>query len=88
MPDTAPPVDYQAVADLAASTNEAMQMTSPKHACQATQLYPLFRRLLPGEPCFLDIRFQQYRRDGELKQHHRISRVTIVNSKGQVILDV
>ena len=81
-------MDYQTVPGLAASMNEARQKTSPKYTCRATQLYPLFHRLFPGELCFLDIKFQQYRRDGELKQRHRIGRVAIVNSKGQVILDV
>ncbi|KAK4953712.1 auxilin-like clathrin-binding protein required for normal clathrin function [Elasticomyces elasticus] len=56
--------------------------------CRATQTWPLFHLLFEGEPCFLDIEFQKYRPLGAPKEIHRIGRIAILNSKGQVVLDV
>ncbi|KAK5694780.1 hypothetical protein LTR97_009370 [Elasticomyces elasticus] len=56
--------------------------------CRATQTWPLFHLLFEGEPCFFDIEFQKYRPLGAPKEIHRIGRIAILNSKGQVVLDV
>ena len=68
--------------------NSKPTSAKPKYTCRATQLLPLFDLLLPGEPCFLDIEFQKYKIAGENKERHRVSRIGIVNSKGETVLDV
>ncbi|KAK3679716.1 hypothetical protein LTR78_000092 [Recurvomyces mirabilis] len=54
---------------------------------RATQTYPLYSLLLPGEPCFVDIEFQNYLVDGRGPQKHRVGRIAILNTRGDVVLD-
>ncbi|KAK4565906.1 hypothetical protein LTR86_003755 [Recurvomyces mirabilis] len=54
---------------------------------RATQTYPLYNLLLPGEPCIVDIEFQNYKVDNSGPQKHRIGRIAILNTRGDVVLD-
>lgn len=65
----------------------AQILVEPKYKCGATQTYPLYDLLLPGEPVAIDIEFQHYKSTG-YKGGHRLGRPTIVNTKGEVVLDV
>ncbi|KAK4890537.1 hypothetical protein LTR27_010818 [Elasticomyces elasticus] len=67
---------------------ESKKKEVPPRPCRTTQTWPLFHLLFEGEPCFLDIEFQKYRPQGSPKEIHRIGRIAILNSKGQVVLDV
>ncbi|KAK5164631.1 uncharacterized protein LTR77_009837 [Saxophila tyrrhenica] len=71
------------------------QGTSTQHAqpaaqyhCRATQVYPKFGLLLPGEPCAIDVEFQTYKHEDWPTWRHRIGRITIVNSALEPALDV
>ncbi|KAK4544280.1 hypothetical protein LTR36_004490 [Oleoguttula mirabilis] len=73
----------------------AFHSSSPYYAaprstykCRATQRTPRFYLLINGEPCYLDIEFQKYKIAGEAKERQRIGRIAILNSKGEVVLDV
>lgn len=70
------------------SDNKAQRPTTTGRASRATQPWPLYKLLLPGEPCFIDIEFQKYHVEGAPKQSHRIGRIAALNSKGDVALDV
>jgi hypothetical protein len=67
--------------------------SKPKHSnskCRATQTTPNPSVLMPGEPCAIDFEFQKYKRTDipGARQQHRIGRVSIVNTHGDVALDV
>lgn len=63
-----------------------------RRPCRATQTKPRFDLLLPGEPCAIDAEFQRFRivsDDGtESKCINRPGRLSIVNTRGDVVLDV
>ena len=63
-----------------------------RRECRATQTSPRFDLLLPGEPCALDAEFQRYvikdEEGNESKCHIRPGRLSIVNTRGDVVLDV
>ncbi|KAK5164632.1 uncharacterized protein LTR77_009838 [Saxophila tyrrhenica] len=52
------------------------------YECRATQVYPLYHRLLLGEPAALDIEFQNYLHKKWAKCRHQIGRIAITNTKG------
>lgn len=58
------------------------------YVCRATQTTVRKDHLVAGEPVALDIEFQQYKRDSAKKHAHRIGRIAIVNTKGELVLDV
>ncbi|EMC94284.1 hypothetical protein BAUCODRAFT_150470 [Baudoinia panamericana UAMH 10762] len=79
------PVIVVKAVDLEVSAKQSTsQLTTPG---RATQTSPLYHKLIKGEPVFLDIEFQKYKIDGELKQKHRIGRVTCLNTAGETVLD-
>lgn len=59
-----------------------------KGDCRATQLFPDWRLLHPGEPVSLDIEFQNFKGKTDLKWRERLGRVAISNSIGEAVLDV
>lgn len=62
-----------------------------RRPCRATQTSPRFDLLLPSEPCAIDAEFQRYRKvdgESESKCYTRPGRLSIVNTRGDVILDV
>lgn len=58
-----------------------------KYECRATVLKPRFDLLRPGEPVFFDAEHAKYKKAGE-KERHRLGRPAVLNSAGQVILDI
>lgn len=57
--------------------------------CKATQTTPRWDLLSkdPNEPLAIDIEFQECKREGAEKWHHRIGRIAFVNTKGDTIYD-
>ncbi|KAK5689241.1 hypothetical protein LTR17_026407 [Elasticomyces elasticus] len=74
--------------DFFAGLATGTQSSGPVGKCRATQTTARFDLLIDGEPCFIDIEFQGYKRDDRIKYGHRIGRICILNSKGDVVLDV
>lgn len=64
-------------------------LIDPKNPhCRATQTEPKWELLKdPNEPFAIDIEFQEFRKKGAIKWGHRIGRISIVNTRGQVIYD-
>ena len=67
---------------------------SARRPSRATQTTPKFGLLLPNEPCFIDIEFQKFidekgpkHANGTPKIMHRIGRIAVLNSEGEVVLD-
>ncbi|KAF7186987.1 RNA exonuclease 4 [Pseudocercospora fuligena] len=65
--------------------------------CNAIQTTPRWDLILPNEPLGIDIEFQEYLLDTDIweghanangKRHFRLGRVSVVNTLGQVVLDV
>ncbi|CZT21356.1 uncharacterized protein RCC_07219 [Ramularia collo-cygni] len=55
--------------------------------CKAQQIFPRMDLLLPDEPVAVDFEFQNFQRNGESKQRHRLGWIGVVNTKGESILD-
>ena len=71
------------------TTERARPERDPNWKCRATQLYPRYDLLLPGEPVGLDIEFQNFRVGGpQAKGQHRVGIVALVNTAGETILHV
>lgn len=66
-------------------------MTSPPtYTCRARQTSPRLDRLGDREPVAIDIEFEEWRRKnqtGSRSWKHRIGRVAVVNTRGQLIYD-
>ena len=63
-----------------------------RRPCRTTQTKPRFDLLLLGEPCAIDAEFQRFRvvddEGNESKCINRRGRLSIVNTRGDVVLDV
>lgn len=65
----------------------AVKESKKKYECRATVLEPRFELLRPGEPVFFDAEHAKYTKAGGT-QRHRLGRPAVLNSAGQVVLDV
>ena len=72
----------------------AKDIADAPYTCRATQLVRCMGLSIAGEPVFPDIEFQSYCRegdrhpDGRVRWRKRIGRIAIINSVGDVVMDV
>lgn len=62
-------------------------LRTSENQCRATQLYPRYDRLFPGEPVAIDTEMVNHSRHGG-KKYKRVGRVSVTNISGETVLDV
>ncbi|GIZ47431.1 hypothetical protein CKM354_001052200 [Cercospora kikuchii] len=62
-------------------------LRTSRNQCRATQLYPRYDRLFPGEPVAIDTEMVNHSRN-EGKKYKRVGRVSVTKISGETVLDV
>lgn len=70
---------------------QSISLRNKDTGCRATQTTPRYDLILDDEPVCMDIEFQRYcpqNDNPKVKWMHRIGRISLVNTRGDVVLDV